>query len=143
MNWQDSLALLIVAGAALGLCLCAVGRADTIYVSSGKAHTEVEIKDAKWDVVTYVLLTGTAAAKTKRTQSVEGFTVTALDRASQRLGPARGALENGDFAKAEEALAAVTSGEDWEKAEAAYLRGRLYLEWGGGDAAKMEKAVAA
>jgi len=133
---------IVAAGAALGLCLCAVGRADTIYVSGGKAHTDVEIKDAKWDVVTYVLTTGTAA-KSKRAQSVEGFTVTALDRASQRLGPARGALENGDFAKAEEALAAVTSGEDWEKAEAAYLRGRLYLEWGGGDGAKTEKAVAA
>lgn len=133
---------IVAAGAALGLCLCAVGRADTIYLSNGKAHAEVEIKDAKWDVVTYVL-TGTAAAKTKRAQSVEGFTVTALDRASQRLGPVRGALENGDFAKAEDALAAATSGEDWEKAEAAYLRGRLYLEWGGRDDAKIEKAVAA
>ncbi|HNS00525.1 MAG TPA: hypothetical protein PKX48_15545 [Planctomycetota bacterium] len=128
--------------AALGLALCAVGRADTIYVSGGKAHTEVEIKDAKWDAVSYVL-TGAAAAKTKRPQSIEGFTVTALDRVSQRLGPARGALENGDFAKAEEALAAVTAGEDWEKAEAAYLRGRLYLESAGGDRAKAEKAVAA
>jgi tetratricopeptide (TPR) repeat protein len=132
---------------ALGLCLGVVARADTIEKMTGDSLTDIEVKDAKWDVVTYALAGGAAGkadTKTKKVvgaQKVDGFTVVVLDRASPRLSGAKGALENGDYAKAEELL--PTAGEDWEKAEAAYLKGRLNLEWSGTDSSKRAKAIAA
>ncbi len=82
----------VIASLALGVCLGGAARADTIEFMDGKQRTDVEIKDAKWDVVTYTI-TGAAASKTDKKgklgqQSAEGYTIVALDRASQALAAA-------------------------------------------------------
>ncbi len=120
----------LISGAGLGSA-----RGDTLHTLAGPLQN-VEIVEAKWDQVVYTI----GGAR----QTVEGVKVVALERSSQRIVSARELIAAGKFAEAEKAVeTALSVGAPGERAEAAYLKGKLYLAWAGRDPSRLPAAIAA
>lgn len=119
----------------VSLSFSSPGRADSLVLDSGNRIDDVTISSAKWDAVAYVLHGAP--------QSVPGYRVIQLERASAALSPVVAALQAGDFSTAEARLKNPGTRFDWEQAQAAYLLGHLYLEWSSKDPARARDAITA
>lgn len=110
--------------------------ADTIIMVSGVSHEDVTVTNATWENVGF--------KRGELPQSVPGDEVLSLQRSSPRLDPIRKAIDEGKFQEAlRRAGDAIDFGRSWEKAEAAYLKGKAYLEWSGRDPSQVRKAIGA
>ena len=125
----------LLPGLLLGLFLGAgLVRADTIIMVSGLAHEDVKVTNATWENVGF--------KKGAIPQSVRGTEVLSLLRSSPRLALLRKASDDGKFADAERRVnEAIEFGRPWEQAEAAYLKGKLYLSWSGREPTKARSAI--
>lgn len=112
--------------------------ADTIVKVSGASIDNIEIIQAKWDLVQY------QTDRRGRAQSVAGDQIASIDREAKNRALTRGraAYVKGDYETAIKRLTSVGGGsKDWEKAEAAYLLGEVYLQ--AGDAKAGDKQLKA
>ncbi len=106
-------------------------RADTIKLASGEIKEGVKVNEATSETVSFSTGGGSP-------QRLDAGLIVELTRASGYLNKIRSALQKGEYSTAKmRADDAVSFGDDWEKAEAAFLIGEIYL------AAGSEKAVEA
>jgi len=113
-------------GAALAVAIAVAPSvdADTIVRVSGKPLTDVQIKVARWDQVSF--------EKDGRTQTLSGDQIASIQRASSLISRVRKALDAGQYKEASDAQKRGVEGSTgWQKIELEYLGGLIYLRAGG------------
>jgi tetratricopeptide (TPR) repeat protein len=108
--------------------------ADTIYKTDTSVIREIKITKASWKVVNFELK-GVP-------QSVESANVERIERDSRYIDQARAQMKKGQYPQALKSLgdAAKAGGAAWEAVEIAYLKGAIYLDWGGQDKSRIKSA---
>ncbi len=133
---RPSLILLLCAG----LAGTPDSHADEIYVTGGRDYQGVTITTATWEQVEYRLQGVSTSQKIAADRVLE--MVFSLEPVG--IGRGRGALEQGDYEGAVEALKSSTSqGDPRQRANAKYLYGMALLRWGEQDPVHLPEAVVA
>lgn len=101
------------------LCAAGAARADVLVRSNGSKVGDVSVVQARWDQVQY--------KQGGQAFSLKGEEVESVERDSRQLSTIRDAMDRGDLASAVAAAGKLkqNSSVDWEKAEAAYIEGKL------------------
>ncbi len=145
MVYPMSAASMRRAGAALILALAGLlpaseVRGDQIIVSGGRNYDDVKIVSATWEQVQY-RLPGVSTVQKVAADRVEKLV---FDQEPSSLSRGRGALEQGDWEGAANALRSATSlGDPRQKADSMYLYGLSLMRWSQQDSSQRDAAVTA